>query len=162
MPPRHKWVRPLRLTFAFVLTPAVMLVWFCLSLDGAMALCGMDPDGPALVMLGMLLFGPLMAALLLGVALWLFYLVAVLGEHRLSFPGVMLPTGLLALTHGLLMYLSLRPWGDSSFAPVMGLLSTSGVIASGLYFYFVGVWRMVMRQGGDSLPRAVEGGQQIP
>jgi hypothetical protein len=137
---QHKWIKPVRLVLAFLLTPVIMLIWLSLAFDVALAYCGMDPDGPALIGLGFLLVPAVLMTFLFGLGLAVFMAFT---EGHLSFRATVLPAVPVALISGLLIYLPVRPWGDPAFAPAFGVMAMLGVIVATLCFYLIGVWRTV-------------------
>ncbi|MBN2130484.1 MAG: hypothetical protein JW741_13370 [Sedimentisphaerales bacterium] len=150
-------LRAFRLFMAFILTPLVLMIWVGMSLEAVMPHFGAHPDGPAKVVLGLFVmvvgFGvPFSCLLCLGLP----YVFVMLGKGRLNLLTVGLPTLLLAIAYGLGIYRSLLYYRHPAFARSIALLSVPGVIVSGLFFYFVGVWKIVQEKPespGDSIAR---------
>ena len=138
MSARQEWIGVLHLILVFLLTPVIILIWLWVSFN--IVTWNRSFDGPAGVVLGLFL-SP--AVGLMFCSEWGLDLFLLLAKDSLKFRAIALPTVLVALINGLLIYLPARPWGYSSFAPALGGLSTLGVIVSALCFYFIGVWRTV-------------------
>jgi hypothetical protein len=132
----------LRLLAATVLTPLVMTIWLCLSIDTVMAYFGANPDGPAKLVLGMmvLMIGfavPLACLLCFGLP----YVCFKLAVDRFNFRAGVLPMFLVAIAYSLLVYVSMQPNRHPGIALATALATLPGVFVAGLRFYFVGVWR---------------------
>jgi hypothetical protein len=134
-------IRYFRWSVAFVLTPVFIFFWLCFSLDIVMARFGMNPDGPARIILGAFLItmgfvGPFVC--LLGVGLAYSFVVRI---GRLNFLMVMVSALPAALIYGLIVYASMQPNRYPAFAWTMALAAALGVQLAGPVFYVVGVWR---------------------
>jgi hypothetical protein len=134
-----------------------MLIWLSSSFDGVIAHYGMDPDGPALIMAGLLLLQPVTMIFSFGAFIGLPCVIFLWASGRLRFLALMLFTVLAGLVYGLIIYVSLHPWGDPSVAPAMGVMSALGVLVFSLCFYIVGVWKSGQGKPESPLDQAAHG-----
>lgn len=136
----RQWIRGIRLFGGFLLTPAVVPLTLCGSLQLVTArlhpsLSSINEEalrmfvltfGVGMVYLGVLCFG-------------LPYVLLVLRAGRLNFRTIMLPTLMLSWIFSMVVYFSLQK--DYPFAGTVAALCVPGVILAGLCFYVLGVWR---------------------
>lgn len=130
-----------RLLAAVVLTPAFIFFWLCCSLDIVMARFGMNPDGPAMIILGatliMLGFAAPFICLLSAGLVYTF----VMRIGRLNVSMVMLAAAPAALIYGLIVYASMQPNRYPAFAWTMAVTAVLGALLAASVFYVVGIWR---------------------
>jgi hypothetical protein len=135
-------IRVLRFLAAFVLTPLVMMIWLGVSVDTVLTYFGANPEGPARVILGAMIvmigFGVPSAAL---VFFGLPYVLFMLSHNRLTFLAILVPTCPVALAYSLLVYSTMQPARNPALALALATATLPGVLAAGLFFYLVGVWR---------------------
>jgi len=135
-----------RLLAAVVLASAFIFLWLCFSLDIVMARFGMNPDGPAMIILGAFLIMMGFAApfiLLLSAGLVYTFVVRI---GRLNFSTIMLGTLPAALIYGLIVYASMQPKRYPAFAWTMALAAAVGALLAAPVFYVVGIWRTTAAQ----------------
>jgi hypothetical protein len=130
-----------RLLVASVLTPAFIFFWLGFSLDIVMARFGMNPDGPARVILGAFLImmgfaAPFICLLSAGLVY-----TFVMRIGRLNLSTIMLGALPAAFIYGLIVYASMQPNRYPAFAWTMAVTAAVGVQLAGLGFYVIGVWR---------------------
>ncbi len=147
MSTQHKWIKPVRLILAFLLAPAILVLWQSVCLD--MATEHYDPNhshppDPGLTMLAITLSPIVLAALFLGLGSGVFIMLV---NHHLSFLAIVLPAWAAGLMTGLLYYGLGSLVGRTSFGPVFGAMSMLGVVASNSCFYFLGVRAIIPTKG---------------
>lgn len=147
MPAQHKWIKPVRLILAFLLAPAILLLWQSASLDvvtGQYETNSSDPMCSPLTMLATALSPLVLATLFLGLGSGVFLMLV---NQRLSFLAIVLPAWAAGLMVSLLYYKLGSLAGHISFGPVFGATSMLGVIASNSCFYLVSVRGIIWTKG---------------
>jgi hypothetical protein len=152
----HEWIKLVRLTLACFLAPAMEVIWFHAFLTIVDPYFVVHYPGPSPIGAGFQ-YGPIELCVPCCCTLFLLipYVLVMLARDRLNFRTVMLPTVVMAMVYGLLVYASLHSDNSEKYpwiAQTMGMLSTLGVILSGLCFYFVGVWGTAKK--GAAVPTA--------
>lgn len=139
----RKQLKGLRILLGFLLAPAILSLSLFASLHIVLAWLGANPDGPAKIVLGLLAMGtglgvPYAAAF----GFWFPYFM-LLGQKRLNFRTVMIPTLIFAFPYSAIVYLSfsmMRP--PHPFAEAVAVPQIPAVILSGLCFYLLSVWKI--------------------
>jgi hypothetical protein len=139
-------IRYCRWCAAFVLTSVFTFFWLCFSLDIVMARFGMNPDGPARVILGafliMMAFATPFIFLLSAGLVYTFFMRI----RRLNLSTVMSGALPAALIYGLIVYASMQPNRYPAFAWTMAVTAAAGAQLAAPVFYVVGVWRNTAAQ----------------
>ncbi len=141
--PSRKCLTVIRFLLGFLLWPVILTLSLCLTTDAVLSHLGADPDGPALIMLGMMVMAtgfviPCLAVVFFGLP----YVLVMLDQKQLGFRAVLIPTLLFSVVQPAIVYLSLcqmhppHPLAEAIVAPQVPV-----VIMSGLLFYFVAVWK---------------------
>ncbi len=136
---QHKWIKPVRLISAFLLAPAILLLWQSICLDvitGHYETNRGDPLCSPMTMLATALSPLVLATLFLGLGSGVFLMLV---NHDLSFLAIVLPAWAAGFMVGLLYYHLGRLAGHTSFGPVFAATSMLDVVVSNSCFYFVGV-----------------------
>jgi hypothetical protein len=130
-----------RLFAAFVLASLFIFLWLSFSLDIVMARFGMNPDGPAKIVLGMILLmlgfaAPVVCLLSVGLAYSF-----VIRTGRLNVSTVILAALPAALIYALIVYASMQPNRYPVFAWTMAATAAAGALLAAPVFYVIGIWR---------------------
>ncbi len=147
MSAQHKWIKPVRLILAFLLAPAILLLWQSVCLEVITGYyethTGYSPSQP-LTALATALSPIVLMTLFLAFGSGVFLMLV---NHHLSFLAIVLPAWAAGLMIGLLYYTLGSLAGHISFGPVSGAMSVLGVVASNSCFYFVGLRGIVRTKG---------------
>ncbi|MEN6334792.1 MAG: hypothetical protein ABFE01_11060 [Phycisphaerales bacterium] len=139
----RKAFRVIRFLIGFSLWPVVLTMSVGFTLDVVLARLGANPDGPAKIMLALVvgssgLILPGLAVLFFGVP----YVLVMHEQKKLGFRAVMIPTLLFAVVQPASVYLDLCDMHPPHpLAEAVALPQAPVVIACGLLFYFIAVWK---------------------
>ena len=133
-----------RFLAGFLLAPAIVTVSVSVSLDSVRAHLGTHPDGPAKIIqacfFGVVGLGlPYFLAFFFGLP----YVLVLCDRGKLSFHSVAIPTLVLAVAYPLVVYWSSLDTSFRSHAIAIAAPQSPAVLASGLFFYFVSIWKSV-------------------